>query len=64
MNNLKQLTEANTVHYNALYAFISKIATKGKLVFKNTVTQDEYTISKSISRMRAARLKGNDKNAA
>jgi hypothetical protein len=57
MNSLKKLTEVNGVHYDALYAFISKISAKGKLVFKNTITQDEYAISKNISRMRAAKLK-------
>jgi len=57
MNSLKKLTEVNSAHYDELYGYISKISAKGKLVFKNTVTQDEYTISKTISRMRAAKLK-------
>ena len=63
MNNLKQLTETNSIHYDTLYGFISKIAAKGKLVFKNTVTQDEYTITKSVSRMRAAKVKDEKKVA-
>ena len=64
MNSLKQLTETNGKHYEELYGFIAKIANKGKLVFKNTVIQDEYTITKSISRMRAAKVKDNKKDAA
>ena len=64
MNSLKQLTETNGKHYEELYGFITKIANKGKLVFKNTVIQDEYTITKSISRMRAAKVKDNKKDAA
>lgn len=57
MNSLKQLTESNGSHYEELYGFIVKITTKGKLVFKGSVVKDEYTISKSIRRMRAATLK-------
>jgi hypothetical protein len=57
MNALKQLTVTNVRHYDALYQYIANIAEKGKLVFKNTVTQDEYTLDKNISRMRAAKLK-------
>ncbi len=64
MNRLKKLTEINVGEYNALYVFISKIANKGKIIFKDTVTQDEYTISKNISRMRAAKLKKDDKKDA
>ena len=66
MNRLKLLTETNGVHYTELYGFISKIANKGKLVFKGAVTEDEYNISKNISRMRAAKVKNTDtdKNAA
>ncbi len=60
MNRLKQLTETNAVHYAELYSYISKIAAKGKLLFKNTVVQNEYTISKNISRMRTAKKKINN----
>lgn len=57
MNSLKELTEKNSAHYDELYGFISKIAKKGKLVFKGSVIKDEYTIRKTIRRMRAARVK-------
>jgi hypothetical protein len=45
----KRLVDANKGQFEALYGFISKIAEKGKLVFANTVTKDEYTISKTIA---------------
>lgn len=64
MNSLKQLTENNGKHYDELYGFMVKIANKGKLVFKDTVIKDEYSIRKNISRMRVAKLNGNDKSAA
>jgi hypothetical protein len=35
--------------------YISKIAEKGKFVFKDTVTSDEYTVKKSLARMRASK---------
>ncbi|MEO8516534.1 MAG: hypothetical protein ABI426_07310 [Flavobacterium sp.] len=57
MNALKQLTETNWIHYEVLYDYIATIAEKGKLVFKNTVAQDEYTLDKNLSRMRAAKQK-------
>lgn len=50
----KRLVDANKGQYKALYGFISKIAEKGKLVFANTVTKDEYVISKTLGKMRAA----------
>ncbi|WP_264521221.1 hypothetical protein [Flavobacterium sp. N1994] len=61
MNSLKKLTETNGSHYDELYGFISKIAAKGKLIFKETVTYDEYSIAKNIGRMRAIRVTTNDK---
>ena len=64
MNSLKQLTENNGKQYDELYSFMVKIANKGKLVFKDNVIKDEYSIRKNISRMRVAKLKGDDKNAA
>ena len=64
MNSLKQLTENNGKHYDELYGFMLKIANKGKLVFKDTVIKDEYSIRKNIRRMRTAKLKSDDKNAA
>ncbi|MGH2665662.1 hypothetical protein [Flavobacterium sp.] len=54
MDKMKQLTETNTAHYEELYKYIANIARKGKLVFKDTVRQEEYTLSKNIGRMRAS----------
>jgi hypothetical protein len=53
INQHKELIDANRAHYDALYALIVSVAEKGKLVFKGTVFQDEYTISKVMKRMRA-----------
>ncbi len=55
MNSRKQLTEANDAQYKALYAYITKIAKAGKLVFDGSIIKDEYVISKSVARMRVAK---------
>lgn len=57
INNRKQLTNGNQSHYKALLKIIRKIVRNGKVVFKGTVTQDEYTAIKVIERMRAAKRK-------
>ena len=57
INNRKQLTDVNRSHYDELLKMIKKIINKGKLVFKGTVTQDEYTATKVIQRMRMAKKK-------
>lgn len=62
MNQHKELINANSEHYDKLYEFISNVSNKGKLVFKKTVFEDEYTISKVLKRMRAA--KKNDEGGA
>jgi hypothetical protein len=56
-NNRKQLTDANQMHYDELLKMIKKIVRNGKLVFKGSVTQDEYTTGKIVQRMRAAKKK-------
>ena len=53
LNARKQLVDANMADYKKLYEFISTIAEKGKLVFKGTVVEDEYNITKLVGRMRA-----------
>ena len=53
LNTRKQLVDANMVDYKKLYEFISTIAEKGKLIFKGTVIEDEYNITKLVNRMRA-----------
>ena len=54
INNRKQLTDSNQTHYAELLKMVRKIIRNGKLVFKGKVTQDEYTLTKLIRRMRAA----------
>jgi hypothetical protein len=63
INDHKELINANVAHYDALYSFIASIAEKGKLVFKGTVYQDEYTISKVMKRMRAPGRKDDNSSA-
>ena len=58
MNSRKALTDANKAKYSALYAYITKIVKAGKLVFDGSITKDEYTITKTVSRMRAAKVAG------
>ncbi len=59
MNARKELVSANNADYKELYAYISNIAEKGKLVFKGSVKEDEYVITKIIARMRAPK-RGDD----
>ena len=58
INNRKKLTDANASDYAELLKMIKQITNKGKLVFKGTVYQDEYTTTKVIQRMRAAKRNG------
>ena len=53
LNTRKQLVDANQADYKKLYEFISTIAEKGKLVFKGSVVEDEYNLTKLVGRMRA-----------
>ena len=55
LNNRKQLTEVNKVHYDELKDMIKKICSKGKLVFTKTVYENEYVVTKVAQRMRAAK---------
>jgi hypothetical protein len=57
INNRKKLTDVNASDYAELLKMIKQIANKGKLVFKGTVYQDEYTVSKVVKRIRAAKRK-------
>ena len=59
MKSHRELTDANLAHYDELYDFITKIANKGKLLFKNTVYQNEYSITQNLQKMRAASPKPN-----
>ncbi len=60
LNSRKLLVDANKGDYKALYEFIKTVAEKGKLVFKVTVIEDEYSITKLIGRMRAPKKGGGD----
>ena len=53
MNTRKQLVDANKDDYKELYVYIKTVAEKGKLVFKGTVLENEYNITKIVGRMRA-----------
>ena len=55
MNSRKELTDANITQYDALLKMIRTICSKGKLVFKDTVYEDEYVMSKVVKRMRAVK---------
>ena len=55
MNSRKQLTAANKAQYNKFYDYLTKVARAGKLVFDGDVRKDEYTVSKVVQRMRAAK---------
>ena len=57
LNNRKQLTDANAGHYDELMGMIKQICSKGKLVFKKTVVEDEYVMTKIVKRMRAGNIK-------
>lgn len=60
MNIVKQLVSANKSDYKKLYAYITTVARNGKLVFKDTVVADEYSITKLIGKMRAPKKGGGD----
>jgi hypothetical protein len=55
MKQIKRLTDDNKAHYEELYQFITKVANKGKLLFKESRAKEEYVITKNIGKMRAAR---------
>ena len=60
LNARKTLVDANKGDYKALYAYISSVAKKGKLIFDGTVVEDEYNLTKIVSRMRAPKKSGGD----
>lgn len=57
MNSRKKLTSDNLAQYKALYAYTTKVMKAGKLFFAKTITKDQYTISKTVSRMRGGKHK-------
>ena len=60
LNARKTLVGANKGDYKQLYAYITNVARKGKLVFKGTVVADEYNLTKIVSKMRAPKKGGGD----
>ena len=58
LNARKTLVDANKGDYKALYAFISNVAKKGKVIFKGTVVEDEYNLTKILGRMRSPKKGG------
>ncbi|WP_432672896.1 hypothetical protein [Flavobacterium sp. SM2513] len=60
MNNRKTLVSNNRAHYDELYDYVATVAEKGKIVFKGTRVEDQYTISDLIKRMRAPKRKDDD----
>ena len=55
MKQLKTLTDDNKAHYDELYEYITKVASKGKLLFKDSRIKEEYNITKNLGKMRAAK---------
>lgn len=57
MNAGKNVSFDKNVEYAKLFGFIKDICKAGKIVFDGTVTEDEYTITRLIKRMRAPKRK-------
>lgn len=55
MKNKIALTAANIATYEELYDIIAKICSKGKLIFKNTPLENQYSITWNISKMRSGK---------
>lgn len=60
MNDRKTLVRNNRADYDELYDYIATVAEKGKIVFKGTGVEDEYTIDDIIKRMRAPERRDDD----
>lgn len=61
INNRKTLVRNNRADYDELYDYIATVAEKGKVVFKGTGVEDEYTIDDILKRMRAPK-RGDDED--
>jgi hypothetical protein len=57
LNAHKKLVDANGQDFKDLYGFITKIARNGKLIFNNTITKDEFTMSKMMGKLRVVPAK-------
>ena len=60
MNDRKTLVRNNRADYDELYDYIATVAEKGKVVFKGTGVEDEYTIDDIIKRMRAPKRRDDE----
>ena len=54
MDLLKELHEDNAAVFKSLYGFISVIAAAGKVMYKGTAKESEYTIAHILGRMRSS----------
>lgn len=52
MKDRRLLTDANIAAYDALYGYITNVCSKGKIVYKHTVKEQEYSVSWNINKMR------------
>lgn len=64
MDDRKDLVDANKADYDALYACVSTVAEKGKIVFDGSRKEEKYTITDVIKRMRAPKKKDDDEPEA
>lgn len=64
INARKKLTKDNKESYDNLLKIIRQIMSKGKIVYKGTVYQDEYTTSKVLQRMRATKRKSENESGS
>lgn len=63
-NQISVLYNANKVEYDALYGYVSEIANDGKIMYKGTPKEKEYTITRIIERMRSGNVGGSDPTPA
>lgn len=52
MDSRGQLTEVNTQKYKDLYEYIATISKAGKILYDGLKKEDEYTLTKLVSKMR------------
>lgn len=53
MNEGKEVSQNEKIVYEALYRYISEVASMGKILYKNSLKKDEYTISRILKKMEA-----------
>lgn len=52
MDSRGQLTEVNTQKYKDLYEYVATISKAGKILYDGLKKEDEYTVSRLVSKMR------------